>query len=83
MKTHLSILAWKIPWMEDLVGYSPQGHKEQNMTEVAQHALTDYLQLEKDKQSIISNLEYITVVGNKNTKIHFVVCENIWWKFHI
>ena len=24
MATHSSILAWKIPWTEDLVGYSPQ-----------------------------------------------------------
>ena len=25
MATHSSILAWRIPWTEDLVGYSPQG----------------------------------------------------------
>ena len=28
MVTHLSILAWRIPWTEDLVGYSPHGCKE-------------------------------------------------------
>ena len=28
MATHSSILAWKIPWAEELVGYSPLGHKE-------------------------------------------------------
>ena len=28
MATHSSILAWRIPWTEDLVGYSPQGHRE-------------------------------------------------------
>ena len=33
MATHSSILAWKIPWTESLVGYSPQGHKELDMTE--------------------------------------------------
>ena len=27
MATHSSILAWEIPWTEDLVGYSPWGHK--------------------------------------------------------
>ena len=27
MATHSSILAWKIPWIEKLVGYSPWGHK--------------------------------------------------------
>ena len=36
--THSSILAWKFAWTEEpgwrsLVGYSPQGHKELDMTE--------------------------------------------------
>ena len=31
--THSSILAWKIPWMEELGRYSPWGHKELVMTE--------------------------------------------------
>ena len=34
MATHSSILAWKIPWTEDLASYSPSGHKELDMTEV-------------------------------------------------
>ena len=44
MATHSSILAWRIPWMEDLggleshgwrslVGYSPRGRKESETTE--------------------------------------------------
>ena len=33
MATHSSILAWEIPWTEDLVGYHPWGHKESDMTE--------------------------------------------------
>ena len=33
MATHSSILAWKISWMEEPVGYSPWGHKELDMTE--------------------------------------------------
>ena len=33
MATHSSILAWEIPWTYDLVGYSPWGHKESDMTE--------------------------------------------------
>ena len=33
MATHSSILAWRIPWMEELVGYSPRGHRESDMTE--------------------------------------------------
>ena len=33
MATHSSILAWRIPWMEDLVGYSLLGCKESDKTE--------------------------------------------------
>ena len=33
MATHSSILAWRIPWMVSLAGYSPQGHKEMDTTE--------------------------------------------------
>ena len=32
MATHPSILAWKIPWTEELVGYSPWGHKQLDTT---------------------------------------------------
>ena len=34
MSTHFSILAWRIPWTEILVGYGSQGCKELDMTEV-------------------------------------------------
>ena len=27
MATHSSILPWKIPWTEELAGYSPWGHR--------------------------------------------------------
>ena len=33
MATHSSILAWKIPWTRNLVGYSPQSCKELDTTE--------------------------------------------------
>ena len=33
MATHSSILAWRIPWTEELTGYSLQGHKESGTTE--------------------------------------------------
>ena len=33
MATHSSILAWKIPWTENLVGYSPWGRTELDTTE--------------------------------------------------
>ena len=38
MATHLSILAWRIPWTEELVSYSPWGHKGLDTTEVTEHA---------------------------------------------
>ena len=33
MATHSSILAWKIPWMEEPVDYSPWGGRESDRTE--------------------------------------------------
>ena len=33
MATHSSILAWEIPWTEELAGYSPWGCKESNTNE--------------------------------------------------
>ena len=38
MATHSSILAWRIPWTEELEGYSPGGHKESDTTEATEHA---------------------------------------------
>ena len=34
MATSSSILHWEIPWTEEMVGYSPRGHKELDMAEV-------------------------------------------------
>ena len=33
MATHSSILAWRIPWTEELGGLRSMGHKESDMTE--------------------------------------------------
>ena len=33
MAAHSSILAWKIPWTQSLVGYRPRGRKESDTTE--------------------------------------------------
>ena len=33
MATHSSILAWRIPWMEELGGLQSTGRKESDMTE--------------------------------------------------
>ena len=32
MAIHFSVLVWEIPWTEELVDYSPWGHKESNTT---------------------------------------------------
>ena len=34
MATHSSILPWRIPWTEELAGYSAWGFKESDTTEV-------------------------------------------------
>ena len=34
MATRSSVLAWRIPWTEEPGGYSPQGLKESDITEV-------------------------------------------------
>ena len=47
MATHSSILAWRIPWTEDLAGYSLWGHKELDMTEVAEHVDTSPLNVRR------------------------------------
>ena len=39
MATHSSILAWRIHGQRGLVGYSPWGHKELDMTERAHREL--------------------------------------------
>ena len=42
MATHFSILAWKIPWLEKPVGYSPWGRKESDTTERLHFHFTFY-----------------------------------------
>ena len=34
MATHSSILAWRVPWTEEPVSYSPWGRRESDMMEV-------------------------------------------------
>ena len=47
MATHLSILAWRIPWTEEPGRlYSPWGHKESDKTERLTLHLADVLGLQ-------------------------------------
>ena len=39
MANHFSILTWEIPWTEELDSYSPQGHKESDMSEKLEHTV--------------------------------------------
>ena len=52
MATHSSILAWRIPWMEELGGLQSTGRKESDTTELLHfhfHACcTDWFQKEKE-----------------------------------
>ena len=47
MAMHSSILAWRIPWTESLVGYSLCNRKEQDMIEQLIHS-TAYVQLNSE-----------------------------------
>ena len=42
MANHSSTLAWKIPWRESMVGYSPWSRKESDTTERL-YLLTTYM----------------------------------------
>ena len=52
MATHSSILAWRIPRTEEPGGYSPQGHKESNMTEQGTFSLHGLLDMEYENKSL-------------------------------
>ena len=43
MAVHSNILAWKIPWTEELAGYSPWSCKELDMSEHVQQSLKKFL----------------------------------------
>ena len=53
MANHSSILAWKIPWMEEPV-YSPWGHKESDTTEKIVHGILQARILENKGNSLYS-----------------------------
>ena len=45
MATHSSILAWRIPWMEELGGLQSTGHKESDTTEQLHFHFTSLIHL--------------------------------------
>ena len=42
---HSSILVWRIPWTEELAGYSPKGHKESDQLK----QLSVHMSVSRDK----------------------------------
>jgi len=57
MAPHSSTLAWKIPWMEELVGYGPWGHGESDTTERL-HFHSHFHALEKEMATHFSVLAW-------------------------
>ena len=55
METHSSILAWKIPWTEEPVGYSPWSRKESDTTEQL-HFLSFYCKKHQPRVHAIASL---------------------------
>ena len=47
MAIHSSILAWRIPWIEEPGGLSPWGCKESDMTEVTEHTSSQFTVFKK------------------------------------
>ena len=54
MAIHSSILAWKIPWTDSLMGYSPRSGKESDTTERLRHK---HLHTQSDSEDNWRNLE--------------------------
>ena len=71
MVTHSSILAWKIPWTEEPGG--PQGCKELDTTEHAQHAYSEHSKKIKHDHTIkltvfllYSSMDFNTCIDSRN-----------------
>ena len=54
MTTHSNILAWRVPWTEDVAGHSPKCCKELGTTEQACNA-TSYIKSVKSKSYVSSH----------------------------
>ena len=69
MATHSSILAWKIPWTEEPVDYSPWDLKESDMTEQLSIHRCVITFLPKSKSLLISCLQSPSAVILEPKKI--------------
>ena len=68
MATHSSILAWRIPWTEELGGLQSMGCKESDTTERLHfhfhHCIADYFSLSSESHSVVSSSLCEHVQGN-------------------
>ena len=53
MATHSSILAWRIPWTEELGGLRSMGHKESDTTERLHFHFSHHSKVVKEIQNLI------------------------------
>ena len=59
MATHSSILAWEIPWTEEMMDYSPWGHKRVRHNSVTPWAIArQTLSMEFPRQECWSGLPF-------------------------
>ena len=76
MATHSSILAWRTPWTEELVGYSPWGHNWEIFTSFHSSNIKWYTYtLNKQSYLVVKKIQ-----GFMCSSIH-VLIKN--WKVHL
>ena len=69
--SHFNILAWRIPWtVEFLVGYSPWGHKERDITERLTLRFTD-VGLRREKYFLLLTLTLLLLLFNRFSSVQF------------
>ena len=67
MATHSSILAWRIPWIDEPGGLQSQGHKESDATEHTQGIGGACLYQEKDPEGEVLRFCVHTDLGSAGT----------------
>ena len=80
MATHLSILAWRIPWTRNLVGYSPWSSTESGMTERLTLTLSRPIEGKQRPQRKLPRLVFFFLTPLKQQK---VFCLFVYFVFEI
>ena len=62
MATHSSILAQRIPWIEEPGGYSPWGQKESDITEATQHPHMQHLAMIKTLNKVCEDEMQLNII---------------------